>query len=48
MFTIFGIAVIFVMEHLTLEEVGKFMARNRERIGSVILYNEQTRERSVY
>jgi len=48
MFSIFGINTIFIKEHLTLEEVATFMARNRERIGAVVLYNEITRERSVY
>lgn len=48
MFSIFGITTIFVREHLTMEQVVTFMARNRKRIGSVVLYNELTRERSVY
>jgi len=48
MFSIFGITTIFVKEHLTMEQVATFMARNRERIGSVIVYNEQTGERSEY
>lgn len=48
MFTIYGNTVILVVEHLTIEQVGTFMAHNRDKIGTVTLVNETTGERSVY
>lgn len=48
MFTIYGNTVILVVEHLTMEQVGTFMAHNRDKIGTVTLVNETTGERSVY
>jgi len=48
MYTILGKSVILIVEHLTMEQVGTFMARNRDKIGTVTLVNETTGERSVY
>lgn len=48
MYTILGKSVILIIEHLTMEQVGSFMSRNRDKIGNVIVIDEITGERSVY
>ena len=45
MYTIYGIKTILVVEHLTIEQVGTFMARNGDKIGNVLVVNEETNER---
>lgn len=48
MFTIYGIKTILVVEHLTIEQVGTFMARNGDIIGNVLIEDEATKERRTY
>ena len=45
MFTILGLSVVLIIEHLTMEQVGTFMARNGDQIGNVLVVNEETNER---
>lgn len=45
MFTILGLSVVLIIEHLTMEQVGTFMARNGDKIGNVLVVNEETNER---
>lgn len=48
MYTIYGIKTILVVEHLTIEQVGTFMARNGDIIGNVLIEDEATKERRTY
>ena len=49
MYTIYGIKTILVVKHLTIEQVGTFMARNGNTVGNVLVVNENNpKERSVY
>lgn len=45
MFTILGAEkVLFICEHLTMEQIGTFMARNGEIVGNVMVVNEDDPE----
>ena len=48
MYTILGKSIIFIIEHLTKEQVGTFMSRNRDKIGNVTIVDEITGERSDF
>ncbi len=48
MYTILGKSVILIVEHLTKEQVGTFMSRNRDKIGTVTIVDEITGERKEY